>query len=48
MTTNTRYNFDSGNGNDFWVHIGDNIVKFTANGDGIYLSKSCNILKESG
>ena len=45
MTIKYRVTFNSGDENDFRVHIGDNIVKFPANDDGIYLSKPDNIFK---
>ena len=38
-TTNYLVTFDSGDEYSFTVHIEDKIVKFTANDDGIYLSK---------
>ena len=38
-TTKYRVKFYSGNKNYFRVHIGDKIVKFPDNCDGLYLSK---------
>ena len=43
MTKKYRVTFDSGDENGFKVHIGDKIVKFPANDDGIYLSKLDNM-----
>ena len=39
ITKKYRVTFDSGDGNAFKVPIGGKIVKFLANGEGIYLSK---------
>ena len=40
MTKKLRVTFDSGDENAFKVHIGDNIVKFPANYDRLYPSKT--------
>ena len=46
MTNKYRVKFDSGEKNAFKVNIGDTIVKFPANDDGIYLSKPDNIFRK--
>ena len=42
MTKKYQVTFDSGDENNFTVHIGDDIVKFLANDEGLYLSKADN------
>ena len=39
MTKKYRLTFNLGYENNFRVHIGDKIVKFSANYDGLYISK---------
>ena len=46
MAKKYRVTFDSGYENYFKVHIGDNIVKFPANDDGIYISKRDKIFRK--
>ena len=46
MTKKYRVTFDSGNENDFKVHIGDDIFRFPVNDDGLYLSKPDNIFRK--
>ena len=43
MTKKYRVTLDSGDENAYKVHIGDKIVKFPANYDGLYISKPDNI-----
>ena len=46
MTEQYRVTLDSGDENAFKVYVGHDFVKFTANDDGLYLSKQDNIFRK--